>query len=63
MYVDWPLAGFIAVCLLAATLACRLLEHTARISFRVIGGAIRRHGRQADARLTQATFVGQRSSS
>ena len=61
MYVDWPLAGFMAICLLAATLTCQLLVHTVSVSFKVIRAALER--RRVRPRVTNATFdLGERSS-
>jgi len=55
MYVDWPLAGFIAVCSVAATLTCRLLVHAAGVSFMAIRAGMRRR-REPDTSSTHATF-------
>ena len=52
-----------AVGLLAATLAGRLLVYTARVSFSVMRAALRRRRRPPQARLAGAMFdLGERSS-
>jgi hypothetical protein len=57
MDVDWPLAGFIAVGLLVATLASRLLVHIVQISHRAVRAlALDRNRREPCAGLIQVTF-------
>jgi len=52
MDVDWPLASFIAVALLVATLACRLLVSAILISYRAIRAlALDRNRREPGAGL------------
>ena len=63
MEVDWPLAGFMAAGLLAATLAIRLLVYTARVSLSVMRAALGRRRRPPQACLTSVMFdLGERSS-
>jgi hypothetical protein len=63
MEVDWPLAGFMAVGLLAPTLASRLLVYTARVSSSVMREVLGRRRRSPQARLIAARFdLGERSS-
>lgn len=57
MDVDWPLASFIAVGLLVATLTCRLLVYAVRISYRAVRAlAVDRNRQEPRAGLIQVTF-------
>ena len=52
MYVDWPLTSFVGIGSLSATVACRLLVHTAKASCKAIRAAVmaRRRREQPEPR-------------